>query len=39
DNVTIGSGTRGPVTEEIQSRFFDVVEGKVGAYDDWFTPV
>ncbi|MFB6157716.1 MAG: branched-chain amino acid transaminase [Haloferacaceae archaeon] len=39
DNVEIGEGTRGPVTEEIQSRFFDVVQRRVDAYDDWFTPV
>lgn len=38
-NVTIGEGTKGPVTDEIQSRFFDIVEGKLDAYDDWFTYV
>jgi branched-chain amino acid aminotransferase len=37
DNVTIGE--RGPVTEELQSRFFDVVERRTDAYDDWFTYV
>jgi branched-chain amino acid aminotransferase len=36
DNVTIGSGTRGPVTEEIQSAFFDLVERRTDAHDDWF---
>jgi branched-chain amino acid aminotransferase len=25
------------VTEEIQSRFFDVVERRVDAHEDWFT--
>jgi branched-chain amino acid aminotransferase len=25
DNYTIGSGTRGPVTEELQDAFFDIV--------------
>lgn len=37
DNVEIGNGSRGPVTEEIQSRFFDVVERRTDAHDDWFT--
>ncbi|WP_336343045.1 branched-chain amino acid transaminase [Halalkalicoccus ordinarius] len=37
DNVVVGE--RGPVTEEIQSRFFDVVERRTDAYDDWFTYV
>ncbi len=36
DNVEVGNGTRGPVTEEIQQRFFDVVERKTDEYDDWF---
>ncbi|MFB6080379.1 MAG: branched-chain amino acid transaminase [Haloferacaceae archaeon] len=39
DNVVIGEGTRGPVTEEIQSRFFDVVQRRVDAHADWFTYV
>jgi branched-chain amino acid aminotransferase len=36
DNVEIGDGDRGPVTEEIQSAFFDLVERKTDAHDDWF---
>lgn len=36
DNVVIGEGTRGPVTEAIQSQFFDVVERRTDEYDDWF---
>ncbi|WP_121820314.1 branched-chain amino acid transaminase [Halostella salina] len=39
DNVEIGSGTRGPVTEEIQSAFFDVVERRTDEYEDWFSYV
>ncbi|MFC4988553.1 MULTISPECIES: branched-chain amino acid transaminase [Saliphagus] len=39
DNVVIGEGTRGPVTEEIQQRFFEIVEGEAEGYDDWFTYV
>ncbi|AAG20262.1 MULTISPECIES: branched-chain amino acid transaminase [Halobacterium] len=34
DNVEIGSGTRGPVTEELQTAFFDLVEA--GDREEWF---
>ncbi|MFB6185538.1 MAG: branched-chain amino acid transaminase, partial [Halobacteriaceae archaeon] len=37
DNVVIGNGGRGPITEEIQSRFFEIVERKTDAHDEWFT--
>ncbi|MFB6146336.1 MAG: branched-chain amino acid transaminase [Halobacteriaceae archaeon] len=37
DDVEIGDGTRGPITEEVQSRFFEVVE--TGEPADWFTDV
>ncbi|ADJ13789.1 branched-chain amino acid transaminase [Halalkalicoccus jeotgali] len=37
DNVTVGE--RGPVTEELQSRFFDVVERRTDDYDEWFSYV
>jgi len=39
DNRVIGAGKRGPVTTQLQSLFFDVVNGKVPAYADWLTPV
>ena len=39
DDIEIGSGTRGPVTEEIQSAFFDLVERRTDGHDEWFTPV
>lgn len=35
DTTTIGSGSRGPLTEKIQSAFFDIVEGKNDTYKDW----
>ncbi|MFB6253958.1 MAG: branched-chain amino acid transaminase, partial [Halobacteriaceae archaeon] len=35
--VVIGNGGRGPITEEIQSRFFEIVERKTDAHDEWFT--
>jgi len=39
DNRPIGSGTRGPITEKLQSLYFDVVHGKVDKYKDWLTIV
>lgn len=39
DNRTIGDGKRGPVTEKIQSRFFDVVNGRAPQYQHWLTLV
>ncbi|HEY9191504.1 MAG TPA: branched-chain amino acid transaminase [Methyloversatilis sp.] len=39
DNRTIGAGTRGPVTEKIQARFFDIVNGRVPAYHRWLTKI
>ena len=39
DNRQIGSGSRGPVTEKLQSLFFDVVGGKAAKYKHWLTKV
>ncbi|MFB6252506.1 MAG: branched-chain amino acid transaminase [Halobellus sp.] len=39
DNVEIGSGSRGPVTEELQQAFFDLVERRTDEHDEWFTYV
>jgi branched-chain amino acid aminotransferase len=39
DGRTVGEGTRGPVTEDIQSRFFEIVDTQPEEYADWFTPV
>ena len=36
DNVVIGDGSRGPVTEELQSAFFDLVNRRTDDHDDWF---
>ncbi len=35
DNRTIGNGSRGPITEKIQSRYFDLVHGRLDKYQDW----
>lgn len=39
DNRTIGNGARGPITEKLQSLFFDVVAGKAPKYQHWLTLV
>jgi branched-chain amino acid aminotransferase len=39
DNVVIGDGGRGPVTEELQQAFFDLVERRTDDHDEWFTYV
>ncbi len=39
DNRQIGTGSRGPVTEKLQSLFFDVVAGKADKYKHWLTKV
>ena len=39
DNRTIGNGSRGPITEKIQSMYFDVVQGKSSKYASWLTHV
>jgi branched-chain amino acid aminotransferase len=39
DNRVIGAGTRGPVTERLQSLYFDVVHGRVDKYSKWLTLV
>ncbi len=39
DNRTIGAGKPGPVTQELQSAFFDIVHGKDGRHADWLTQV
>ena len=37
DNRPIGSGTRGPITKELQTLYFDIVHGKVDKYKNWLT--
>lgn len=39
DGRQIGAGRRGPVTEKIQQRFFDVVGGRSPAHADWLAYV
>ncbi|MFM7705497.1 MAG: branched-chain amino acid transaminase [Rubrivivax sp.] len=39
DRITLGAGRRGPVTEKIQSAFFDIVRGRNDRYRSWLSPV
>ncbi len=39
DRRTIGSGARGPLTQELQSLYFDIVRGRSAKHQDWLTYV
>ncbi len=39
DGKTVGSGTRGPVTERIQRRFFSILRGELDDRHGWLTLV
>jgi branched-chain amino acid aminotransferase len=39
DNRPIGNGARGPVTEQLQSLYFDGVHGRHPDHQNWLTPV
>jgi branched-chain amino acid aminotransferase len=39
DRITLGEGMRGPITEKIQSAFFDIVNGRNPQYAQWLTAV
>ena len=39
DGIPIGQGKRGPVTEKIQSVFFDATSGRDERYKDWLHPI
>ena len=39
DSRTIGAGRRGPITEKLQSMFFDVVRGRADKYRHWLSHV
>ncbi len=39
DGRRIGSGSRGPLTERLQQRYFDVVHGRDAAHRDWLSYV
>jgi branched-chain amino acid aminotransferase len=37
DNRDIGSGQRGPITEKLQSAYFDLVHGRYPGHEDWLS--
>ena len=39
DNRAIGCGGRGPITEKLQSLYFDQVHGRRDEHPEWLTPV
>ncbi|ACV13095.1 branched-chain amino acid aminotransferase [Halorhabdus utahensis DSM 12940] len=39
DDRAIGAGSKGPVTDDLQTRFFDLVSGPVDTHEAWFTRV
>jgi branched-chain amino acid aminotransferase len=39
DGRTIGHGSRGPITEKLQTKYFDVVHGRSPVHNDWLTLV
>jgi len=39
DRIELGKGSRGPITEKIQSAFFDIVNGRNPKYAEWLTKV
>jgi branched-chain amino acid aminotransferase len=39
DGREIGQGSRGPVTELLQGRYFDVVHGRAERHGDWLQPI
>jgi branched-chain amino acid aminotransferase len=39
DKIKVGAGHRGPITEKLQKRFFEIVDGAVKDEFGWLTPV
>ncbi len=39
DRITIGKGSRGPITKAIQERFFAITSGQIADKYNWLTPV
>lgn len=39
DGIDVGSGSRGPITKDIQSEFFAIITGEVEDRHGWLTPV
>jgi branched-chain amino acid aminotransferase len=39
DRMTIGNGRRGPITEQIQRRFFEIINGDADDRHGWLTMI
>lgn len=39
DDISIGNGSRGPITEKLQTMYFDLVHGRLDTHKDWLTLV
>lgn len=39
DDISIGNGSRGPITEKLQTTYFDLVHGRLDTHRDWLTVV
>lgn len=39
DGRVIGNGGRGPITEKLQTGYFDTVHGRLADHQDWLAPV
>ena len=39
DRIELGAGSRGPITEKVQTAFFDIVNGRNPQYAHWLTQV
>ncbi|HHJ35471.1 MAG TPA: branched-chain amino acid transaminase [Gammaproteobacteria bacterium] len=39
DDIAIGNGSRGPITEKLQTMYFDLVHGRLDTHSDWLTLV
>ena len=39
DDNSIGNGSRGPITEELQTMYFDLVHGRLDRHPDWLSYV
>ena len=39
DKIVVGEGSRGPITEKLQKRFFGVLSGEVEDTHGWLTKV
>ena len=39
DDIAIGNGSRGPITEKLQTMYFDLVHGRLEIHPDWLNYV